>query len=98
MTGVRASSPVPAVRRSSGLRAVRRGLLGHLGRSGRAGAGGRLVREQRRLPESLDPAEVEAVTAGLSTSRGPAMVPVVLLLCAWFARVGQPGGVARPGT
>jgi integrase/recombinase XerC len=34
MTGLRASSPVPAARRSSGLRAVRRGMLGHLGRPG----------------------------------------------------------------
>jgi integrase/recombinase XerC len=79
MTGLRTSSPVPAARRSSGLRAVRRGLLGHLGRSGRASAGGRLVREQRRLPESLDPAEVEAFTAGLSTSRDRAMVLLMLL-------------------
>jgi integrase/recombinase XerC len=78
ITGLRTESPVPAARRSSGLRAARRGMLGHLGRDGRRG-GGRLVREQRRLPEALEPAEVEAFTAGLSTSRDRAMVLLMLL-------------------
>ncbi len=77
ITGLRAESPVPAARRSSGLRAARRGMLGYLGRAGRGG--GRLVREQRRLPEALEPAEVEAFTAGLSTSRDRAMVLLMLL-------------------
>jgi hypothetical protein len=36
-------------------------------------AAGRLAREQRRLPESPEPAEVEAFTAALSTSRDRAM-------------------------
>ena len=40
MTGARADNPVPAARRSSGLRASRRGLLGHIGRAGRAAAAG----------------------------------------------------------
>jgi hypothetical protein len=40
MTGVRAENPVPAARRSTGLRPSRRGLLGHIGRAGRAAAGG----------------------------------------------------------
>ena len=31
MTGVRAENPVPAARRSTGLRPSRRGLLGHIG-------------------------------------------------------------------
>ena len=35
ITGLRAESPVPAARRSSGLRAARRGMLGYLGRAGR---------------------------------------------------------------
>ena len=77
ITGLRADSPVPAARRSSGLRAARRGMLGHAGRAGQRG--GRLVREQRRLPESLEPAEVAAFTAGLSTCRDRAMVLLMLL-------------------
>src|SRR5271167_3003534 len=40
MTGVRAENPVPAARRSSGLRVSRRGLLGISARAGRAAAGG----------------------------------------------------------
>ena len=77
ITGLRADSPVPAARRSSGLRAARRGMLGHAGRAGQRG--GRLVREQRRLPEALEPAEVAAFTAGLSTCRDRAMVLLMLL-------------------
>jgi integrase len=56
-TGARVDNPVPAGRRSSGLRAKRRGLLGHIGPA-RAGTGGRLVREPRRLPESLSAEEI----------------------------------------
>jgi hypothetical protein len=52
-------------------------MLGHVGRADRRG--GRLVREQRRLLEALKPAEVEAFTAGLSTSRDRAMVLLMLL-------------------
>ena len=55
-------NPVPRPRRSSGLRAVRRGMLGHVVRSVRSGpAGGRLVSEPSRLPESSDPDDVGGV-------------------------------------
>lgn len=63
MSGIRAVNPVPAPRRGQGLRPAARGMLGHLG-PGRARGGGRLVREQRRLPESLDLADVQAFMAG----------------------------------
>ena len=76
--GVRSDSPVPAARRSSGLRATRRGLLGHLG-PGRPWGGGQLVRAPRRLPESLDPSDVSAFLADLATHRDRAIVLVMLL-------------------
>jgi integrase/recombinase XerC len=78
MAGDIAASPVPAARRSSGLRASRRGLLGHLG-PGRPRSGGRLVRAERRLPESLEPADVEAFLADLATHRDRAIVLAMLL-------------------
>jgi len=68
---------VPAPRRTSGLRA-RRGLLGHVPARHRHG-GGRLVREQRLLPESLPLAEVEAFLSDLGTHRDRAMVLLMLL-------------------
>jgi hypothetical protein len=40
MTGARAENPVPAARRSTGLRPSRRGLLGHIGPDRAAAAGG----------------------------------------------------------
>ena len=67
ITGVVMASPVPAPRRTSGLRA-RRGLLGHIPARHRR-SGGRLVREQRLLPESLELAEVEAFLSDLGTHR-----------------------------
>jgi site-specific recombinase XerD len=74
---VRSSSPVPAGRRvRAGER--RRGLLAHLGTS-RARTGGRLVMQPRRLPESLDLADVAAFLAGLATARDRAMVLAMLL-------------------
>ena len=77
ITGVVAASPVPAPRRSSGLRA-RRGLLGHIpARHPRPG--GRLVRQHRLLPESLELAEVEAFLTDLGTHRDRAMVLLMLL-------------------
>jgi integrase/recombinase XerC len=77
ITGVVDASPVPAPRRSSGLRA-RRGLLGHVPvRHPRPG--GRLVREERRLPESLGLGDVEVFLADLGTHRDRAMVLVMLL-------------------
>ncbi len=68
MTGLRVDNPVPVARRSSGLRASRRGLLGHLG-PGRPRGGGRLVREPRRLPEAIEPEQVSAFLADLATAR-----------------------------
>jgi site-specific recombinase XerD len=78
LAGVRADSPVPSPRRSSGLRAPRRGVLGHVP-SRRPRRGGRLVRQARRLPESLEPAEVAAFVADLGTHRDRAMALAMLL-------------------
>ena len=75
LAGVRPDNPVPAARRSSGAR-VRRGLLGHLG-PGRPSGAGRLVRDPRRLPESLDAVEVAAFVADLETARDRAMALVM---------------------
>jgi site-specific recombinase XerD len=75
---VRPDSPVPLPRRSSGLRAPRRGLLGHLP-ARRPRRGGRLVRQPRPLPESLEPGEVAAFLADLSTHRDRAMALGMLL-------------------
>jgi len=77
ITGVVQRSPVPAPRRSSGLR-TRRGLLGHV-QARHPRPGGRLVREQARLPECLELAEVEAFLADLGTHRDRAMVLLMLL-------------------
>jgi integrase/recombinase XerC len=78
LAGVRSDSPVPSPRRSSGLRARRRGLLGHVpARHPRRG--GRLVQQPRSLPESLEPAEVDAFLADLSTHRDRAMALAMLL-------------------
>jgi len=71
-------NPVPSPRRSSGLRGSRRGLLGHV--SGRrAAAPGRLVRQERRLPESLDADDVAVFLADLGTHRDRAIVLLMLL-------------------
>jgi len=78
LAGVRVDNPVPAARRSSGVRAVRRGLLGHLG-PGRAASGGRLVRQPRCLPESLAAQDVAAFVADLRTARDRAMALAMLL-------------------
>jgi integrase/recombinase XerC len=75
LAGVRADNPVPAARRSSG---VRRGLLGHLGPS-RPRGGGRLVRAPRRLPEALEPREVATFVADLRTARDRAIALLMLL-------------------
>jgi len=78
MSGACAANPVPAPRRGQGLRPTARGMLGHLG-PGRARGGGRLVREPRRLPESLDLADVQAFISALRTHRDRAMVLAMLL-------------------
>ena len=77
-TGVRADNPVPAARRSSGLRTPARGLLGHLG-PGRPRGGGRLVRQPQCLPESVDADDVAAFLADLRTHRDRAMVLAMVL-------------------
>lgn len=76
--GARAINPVPAARRSAGLRATRRGLLGHLG-SGRRRSGGQLVRQPRRLPEALDPSDVGCFLSDLRTYRDRAIVLAMVL-------------------
>ncbi len=78
ISGVRDDCPVPTARRSSGARAKRRGLLGHVS-SGRPRTGGRLVRQAQRLPESLDAADVDEFLADLETYRDRAIVLAMLL-------------------
>jgi integrase/recombinase XerC len=77
-TGVRSDNPVPAARRSSGLRTPPRGLLGHVG-PGRPRGGGRLVRQPQRLAESVDPDDVATFLADLRTHRDRAMVLAMVL-------------------
>ena len=73
-------NPVPRSRRSSGLRMVRRGMLGHVARPDRSGAaGGRLVSQPSRLPESLDPDDVGVFLADLNTHRDRAVVLAMVL-------------------
>ena len=71
--GARKDNPVPAARRSSGWRTPSHGLLAHSA-AGRPPRGGRLVREPRRLPESLDVEDVSAFLADLDTHRDRAIV------------------------
>jgi site-specific recombinase XerD len=78
VAGVRSSSPVPTARTSSSVRA-RRGLLGHLRSPNRGVGQGRLVRQPRRLPESLPAHEVAAFIADLGTARDRAMALLMLL-------------------
>jgi len=78
LAGARASNPVPAPRRGAGLRPKARGPLGHLG-PGRTRSGGRLLRQTRRLPESLDPADVATFLADLATHRDRAIVLAMVL-------------------
>ncbi len=78
IAGVRADNPVPAARRATGLRPKARGMLGHIGPR-RAPTGGRLVRQPRRLPESLEPAEVTAFIADLDRHRDRAIALAMVL-------------------
>jgi len=75
---VRTNNPVPAARRAIGLRPKIRGTLGHVGPR-QAPTGGRLVRQPRRLPESLVSAEVAAFLTDLETHRDRAVVLSMLL-------------------
>lgn len=77
MTGACADNPVPAARRASGLRGQRNGLLGHV--AVRSRSGGRLVREPKRLPESLPAEDVTAFVADLDAHRDRAMVLAMVL-------------------
>lgn len=70
-------NPVPAGRRSTGLRARRRGLLGHV-KPRRQREGGRLVQTPKRLPESLTVEEVTAFLADLGSHRDRAMALAML--------------------
>lgn len=78
ITGVRADNPVPAGRRATGLRPKARGMLGHIGPR-KASTGGRLVRQPRRLPESVEPAEVSAFISDLGSHRDRAMALAMVL-------------------
>ncbi len=78
MAGARADNPVPAPRRGQGLRPKSRGMLGHLG-PGRVRGGGRLVRQERRLPESLDSVDVSVFLADLGSHRDRAIVLAMVL-------------------
>lgn len=79
MCGERDTNPVPVARRTTGWRAPRRGVLGHLGPGRPRGGGGRLVREQCRLPESVDPADVADFIADLGTHRDRAVALLMVL-------------------
>jgi site-specific recombinase XerD len=76
--GDRADNPVPPGRRSTGLRAAKRGMLGHV-RTRRPRTGCRLVRQDRRLPESLDPGDVASFLSDLETHRDRAIVLAMVL-------------------
>jgi site-specific recombinase XerD len=78
MCGAVAVNPVPAPRRSTGLRARRRGLLGHV-QARRPAAPARLVRQDRPLPESLEAGDVEVFLADLNTHRDRAITLAMLL-------------------
>lgn len=78
ISGVRADNPVPAARRATGLRPKARGMLGHIGPR-RPPTGGRLVRQERRLPESLEAAEVATFFTDLQSRRDRAMALAMVL-------------------
>ncbi|MCC5950503.1 MAG: tyrosine-type recombinase/integrase [Acidimicrobiia bacterium] len=78
MCGLVDQNPVPAPRRSSGLRARRSGLLGHV--AGRRAPGpARLVRQDRPLPETVDAADIEVFLADLNSHRDRAITLAMLL-------------------
>jgi site-specific recombinase XerD len=79
MSEVIDANPVPVPRRSSGLQARHRGLLGHAARKHQSERGGRLVAQPSVLPESLDAGDVAVFLADLNTHRDRAMVLAMLL-------------------
>jgi site-specific recombinase XerD len=79
MDGTVERNPVPRARRSSGLRAPRRGLLGHAARMPVRSGGSQLVSTPKRLPESLDTDDVSVFLADLSTHRDRAIVLAMVL-------------------
>ncbi len=111
LAGSRQDNPVPAPRRGQGLRPKTRGVLGHLG-PGRPRQGGRLVRQQRRLPESLESTDVSAFLADLVTYRDRAIVLLMVVRrltcgrgpitpprrCRPGSPPGSSGRQGRPGT
>jgi integrase/recombinase XerC len=72
-------NPVPRARRSSGLRASRRGMLGHVARLPSRSGGSELVSSPKRLPESLDTDDVSVFLADLNTHRDRAVVLAMVL-------------------
>lgn len=70
-------SPVPAGRRSSGVRS-NRGLLAHVD-GGRQRRGGRLVRQASRLPDNVDLDDVRVFLSDLDTHRDRAVVLLMVL-------------------
>ena len=78
ITGARESNPVTRRPRSMGLRAHTRGLLGHLGLPPPARQR-KLVRHDRRLPESVDMADLAAFVADLATHGDRAMALAMVL-------------------
>lgn len=72
MIGIRGDNPVPTPRWGQGLRPKIRILVGHLSQSRRRSAG-RLVRDENRLPESIDPGEVPVFFSDLRTDRDRAI-------------------------
>jgi site-specific recombinase XerD len=79
MDGTVDRNPVPRARRSSGLRAPRRGLLGHAARVSSRSGGSQLVSAPKRLPESLDPDDVWVFLGDLNTHRDRAIVLAMVL-------------------
>jgi integrase/recombinase XerC len=79
MAGTVERNPVPRARRSSGLRASRRGMLGHVARLPSRSGGSELVSSPKRLPESLDTDDVSVFLADLNTHRDRAVVLAMVL-------------------
>jgi len=79
MDGTVERNPVPRARRSSGLRAPRRGMLGQAARLPSRSGGSQLVSTPKRLPQSLDTDDVSVFLADLNTHRDRAIVLAMVL-------------------